>query len=105
MAEDPTEIDRDSLLADFGKHFTELLAEYGLTQSDVAKLCDVDRQTINKMGGGKLNPSIVYVKYISNRTGIPTSRMLETLDSKPYELTMPMAAEEQLIYKAGKRKK
>lgn len=98
MSEDSKGVDRKNLLKDFGERFLELLEEYGFTQSEVAELCDKDRQTVNKMVKGEYNPSIVFLKFINLRTGIPVERMVEILDSKPYDISLPIAAEGNASY-------
>ncbi len=97
------DIDRDALLADFSANFIKLLEEYGITQTEAANKCHIDRQTLHKMVAGVYNPSLVYLKFISNNTKIPFLRLVAFIDSLPYEKEgYSLAAEPKAKYKKKK---
>jgi putative transcriptional regulator len=52
----------------------------GITQTELAKRCDRDRQNINRIEKGNINISIGYLKLIANNLDITLSELLNDLE-------------------------
>ena len=52
----------------------------GITQSELAKRCDRDRQNINRIEKGNVNLSIGYLKIIAENLEMKLSELLENLE-------------------------
>lgn len=46
------------------------LAEHGVTQSELARRCNIDRHNFNRMVQGKATPTLVQAVAIARETGI-----------------------------------
>lgn len=51
----------------------------GITQTELAKRCDKDRQNINRIEKGNINISIGYLKIIAENLGITLSELLKDM--------------------------
>lgn len=49
---------KDELKTAIGKRVVELRAKKGWSQSDLARACEKDRQAIEKIENGKVNPTV-----------------------------------------------
>ncbi len=58
-------------LENFGAHITALRKEAGLTQTELATLCDQDRQNFNKIEKGKANATILTLLKVATALDIP----------------------------------
>jgi transcriptional regulator with XRE-family HTH domain len=47
-----------------------------MSQSDLARACFKDRQSVERLENGKINPSIFYLKEIADALEIPVSQIL-----------------------------
>ncbi len=52
---------KDTLLKKIGKNVTRLRELAGLSQSELALLCDKDKQSLNRLEKGRINPSAFYL--------------------------------------------
>lgn len=49
---------REKLKIELGKHIVMLRQQKGWSQSDLARACNKDRQAIEKLENGKVNPTL-----------------------------------------------
>ncbi len=49
---------KDELKRNIGKRIIELRTQKGWSQSDLARACNKDRQALEKLENGKVNPTI-----------------------------------------------
>ena len=52
------EMDKEELKKNIGRRIVELRSDKGWSQSDLARACNKDRQAIEKLENGKVNPTI-----------------------------------------------
>ncbi|CAA9196183.1 MULTISPECIES: helix-turn-helix domain-containing protein [Flavobacterium] len=68
---------RDILKKKIGQRIVELREKRGWSQSDLARACSKDRQAIEKLENGKVNPTIYTLLEIANVLGISLSKLLD----------------------------
>lgn len=56
---------KEELKRNIGKRIVELRTQKGWSQSDLARACDKDRQALEKLENGKVNPTIYSLLEIS----------------------------------------
>ncbi|WP_101450329.1 MULTISPECIES: helix-turn-helix domain-containing protein [unclassified Aquimarina] len=56
---------KDELKKNIGNRIVELRTQKGWSQSDLARACDKDRQALEKLENGKVNPTIYSLLEIS----------------------------------------
>lgn len=56
---------KDQLKRNIGKRIVELRTKKGWSQSDLARACNKDRQAMEKLENGKVNPTIYSLLEIS----------------------------------------
>ncbi|MCM5530513.1 helix-turn-helix domain-containing protein [Parasegetibacter sp. NRK P23] len=59
-----------------GQRIIELRTQAGWSQADLARACSKDRQAIEKIENGKVNPTIFSLYEISTALNIPLSKLL-----------------------------
>ncbi len=59
-------MEKSVLLKKLGKRITSLRTEKKLSQSDLARLTDKDRQSIHRLEKGEINPSIFYLSEVAD---------------------------------------
>ncbi|MBU2987071.1 helix-turn-helix transcriptional regulator [Saccharophagus degradans] len=64
-------------LIPFGKHVVELRKKKGLSQEDLAGLCQLDRTYISGIENGKRNISLTNVFKLANALGIKPKVLLD----------------------------
>lgn len=72
-------MDKKQFLILLGKHIVKLREKKGWTQSELARNCDKDRQSIERLEKGKINPSAYYLYQIAEGLGINFEDLLETI--------------------------
>lgn len=70
-------MEKKGFLISLGKQVVKLRKQKGLSQSDLARNCDKDRQSIERLESGKINPSAYYLKEIADGLGIPVKDLLD----------------------------
>ena len=63
-------------LTKLGKNVVKLRSEKNWSQSDLARACFKDRQSVERLENGKINPSIFYLHEIAEALEIPVSQVL-----------------------------
>ena len=68
---------KDQLNKKVGKRIVELRNKKGWTQSDLARACSKDRQAIEKLENGKVNPTIYSLNAIAVALEVPLYQLLK----------------------------
>jgi putative transcriptional regulator len=68
---------KDILLKKLGERIIELRTNQSLSQTDLAHMCDWDRQTLHKIEKGKVNTSIFILYKIALELNIPLKDLLD----------------------------
>ena len=66
-----------SVLENFAKKLIKLRQERGLSQEDLALLCDIDRTYVGRIEKLKRNPSLLILQKIANGLGIKLKDLLD----------------------------
>jgi putative transcriptional regulator len=69
-------MDKTAYLKKLGNHIANLRISKGISQADLARSCDKDPQSLNRLERGRINPSIVYLQQIADELGISIAEML-----------------------------
>jgi transcriptional regulator with XRE-family HTH domain len=56
---------KEVFLKKLGKNISHLREEAGLSQTELALRCDKDRQSLNRLEKGRINPSAFYLSQIA----------------------------------------
>ena len=68
---------RDKLKKKIGQRIVELREQKGWSQSDLARACNKDRQAIEKLENGKVNPTLYTLLENANALDISLSKLVE----------------------------
>jgi len=68
---------KDTFLKLLGKHVARLRKEAGLSQTELALRCDKDRQSLNRLEKGRINPSAFYLSQLAEELKIPVKNLLD----------------------------
>jgi transcriptional regulator with XRE-family HTH domain len=63
-------VTKDELKYKIGQRIIELRTQKGWSQSDLARACEKDRQAIEKLENGKVNPTLYSLLEIANALGV-----------------------------------
>lgn len=63
-------------LKNLGKRITEIREAKSISQTLLAEKCDKDKQSINRLEKGNVNPSAYYLLQIANALNISLSELL-----------------------------
>jgi putative transcriptional regulator len=67
---------REILLKKVGKRAASLREKAGLSQSELARLCQKDRQSIHAFEKGEYNASLVYLSEIATALNVAVSELV-----------------------------
>ncbi|MFC5410670.1 helix-turn-helix domain-containing protein [Larkinella bovis] len=70
-------MDKKQFLTELGNRIVQLRLDRGWSQADLARACFKDRQSIERLENGKINPSIYYLKEIADALEVPPNKLLE----------------------------
>lgn len=59
-------MDKDTFLRLLGDHVAKLRAKKAWSQSELARVADIERQHVHRLENGQINPSIFFLKRIAN---------------------------------------
>lgn len=62
---------------DLGKQIVKLREQRGWSQSDLARACNKDRQAIEKLENGKVNPTLYTLLEVANALNISLSKLVD----------------------------
>lgn len=68
---------KDELKKKIGQRIVELRTKKGWNQSDLARACDKDRQAMEKLENGKVNPTLYSLLEISNALEISLKKLVD----------------------------
>lgn len=68
---------KDTFLKKLGKNIAGLREKAGLSQTDLALRCDKDKQSLNRLEKGRINPSVYYLSEIATELNIPLWKLLD----------------------------
>jgi putative transcriptional regulator len=63
-------MNKSLFLKKLGDNISRIRQEKGLSQSELALRCDKDRQSLNRLEKGKINPSIFYLLEIATELDV-----------------------------------
>lgn len=67
---------KEALKKNIGKRIIELRSKKGWNQSELARACSKDRQAIEKLENGKVNPTLYTLLEISKALNVPLSELV-----------------------------
>jgi len=70
-------LNKASFRKKFGQHIATLRKKKKLSQSELARLCDKDPQSIHKLEHGDFAPTILYLYEISQALNVPLSKVCD----------------------------
>lgn len=68
---------KDELKHKIGQRVIELRTHIGWSQSDLARACNKDRQAIEKLENGKVNPTLYSLFEISQAIGVSLDKLVK----------------------------
>ncbi len=69
-------MDKNGFLKALGNRIVSIRLTKNLSQSDLARACDKDRQSLERLENGKVNPSIFYLKEVADGLKVPLHVLL-----------------------------
>lgn len=70
-------MNKDVFLKKLGKNIAQLREKSGISQTELALCCDKDRQSLNRLEKGRINPSIYYLLEICIELKVPLKELLD----------------------------
>lgn len=70
-------MDKEQLKKKIGQRIVELRKKKGWSQSDLARACNKDRQAMEKLENGKVNPTLYSLLEISKALETPLKNLLD----------------------------
>ena len=67
---------KEELQKKIGQRIVELRTQKGWSQADLARACNKDRQSIERIENGKVAPSLYSLYEISKALGVATSKLI-----------------------------
>ena len=71
-----------NFLKNLGKRIAYLREKNGLNQTELGIECDKDRQSINRLEKGNVNPSIFYLYQIAQALKVTLAELLDSKELK-----------------------
>lgn len=75
-------MDKEVFLIELGKNIVRLRLVKGLSQADLARSCFKDRQSIDRLEHGKINPSAYYLKEIAEGLEVEMNELFNFSNTK-----------------------
>jgi putative transcriptional regulator len=70
-------VTRETLKKKIGQRIIELRTQKGWSQSDLARACSKDRQAIEKIENGKVNPTLFTLAEIADALEVSLSKLVD----------------------------
>lgn len=70
-------MNKEQLKKKVGQRIIELRSRKGWSQSDLARACNKDRQALEKLENGKVNPTIYSLLEISKALEVPLKKLID----------------------------
>jgi transcriptional regulator with XRE-family HTH domain len=61
---------KQAFLKKLGERIVAIRETKGITQTELAERCDKDKQSINRLEKGNVNPSVYYLKQVTEALGV-----------------------------------
>ena len=71
-------MNKESYLKKLGSHIAQLRISKGISQAELARCCDKDPQSLNRLERGRVNPSIIYLQEIADELGVNIKELIST---------------------------
>ena len=68
---------KDAFLKKLGVNISRLREKAGISQTDLALRCDKDKQSLNRLEKGRINPSAFYLSEIAAELKIPLRELFD----------------------------
>lgn len=68
---------KEAFLKKLGRNIARLREEAGLSQTELALRCDKDRQSLNRLEKGRINPSVFYLSQIADELKTHVKNLLD----------------------------
>lgn len=68
---------KEEFLKKLGRHVIKIRTQKGWSQSELARNCDKERQSIERLENGKINPSAYYLLQVANGLDISLNELLD----------------------------
>ena len=68
---------KEQLKKKIGQRIVELRTQKGWSQSDLARACNKDRQAMEKLENGKVNPTLYSLLEISKALEVPLKKLVD----------------------------
>ena len=68
---------KEQLKKKIGQRIVEIRTKKGWSQSDLARACNKDRQAMEKLENGKVNPTLYSLLEISKALGVSLSNLVK----------------------------
>jgi len=69
-------VNKEELKKKIGQRVVELRSQKGWSQSDLARACNKDRQAIEKLENGKVNPTLYSLLEIANALEVSLKKLV-----------------------------
>ena len=69
-------MNKEQLKKKVGQRIVELRSQKGWSQSDLARACNKDRQALEKLENGKVNPTLYTLLEISKALEVPLAKLI-----------------------------
>jgi len=73
-------VTRDKLKKKIGQRIIEFREQKGWSQADLARACSKDRQAIEKLENGKVNPTLYTLLEVANALEFSLSKLIESIN-------------------------
>ena len=70
-------VDKEQLKKIIGQRIVELRSQKGWSQSDLARASNKDRQAIEKLENGKVNPTVYSLLEIAKALEVPLKKLVD----------------------------
>lgn len=70
-------MEKEEFQKKLGVHIATLREKAGLSQNDLALKSDKDRQSLNRLEKGRINPSAFYLKQLADQLGVSLKELLD----------------------------
>jgi len=70
-------VNKEELKKKVGQRIVELRGKKGWNQSDLARACNKDRQALEKLENGKVNPTIYSLLEIAKALDVPLKELVD----------------------------
>lgn len=68
---------KELFLKKLGKNIAHIREQTGLSQTELALRCDKDKQSLNRLEKGRINPSAFYLSEIAAELKVPVKELFD----------------------------